>query len=60
VAIAIGCGSKVGMWMNDSGFWVVARMSGMNEVQTLRTTSAMVAIEGTVGLAVTLLLAATW
>jgi GntP family gluconate:H+ symporter len=37
VAIAIGCGSKVGMWMNDSGFWVVARMSGMSEVQTLRT-----------------------
>jgi len=60
VAIAIGCGSKVGMWMNDSGFWVVARMSGMNEVQTLRSASAMVAIEGCVGLAATLALAAIW
>jgi|694.fasta_scaffold15954_4 GntP family gluconate:H+ symporter len=60
VAIAIGCGSKVGMWMNDSGFWVVARMSGMSEAQTLRTTSAMVAIEGCVGLAATLALAAIW
>lgn len=60
VAIAIGCGSKVGMWMNDSGFWVVARMSGMNEVQTLRTASVMVAVEGTVGLLVTLALAAIW
>ena len=58
VAIAIGCGSKVGMWMNDSGFWVVSRMSGMNEVQTLRTASVMVAIEGTVGLLATLALAA--
>lgn len=58
VAIAIGCGSKVGMWMNDSGFWVVARMSGMNEPQTLRTASVMVAIEGTVGLLATLALAA--
>ena len=26
VAVAIGCGSKPGMWMNDSGFWVVGRM----------------------------------
>jgi len=60
VAIAIGCGSKLGMWMNDSGFWVVARMSGMNETQTLRTASAMVAIEGCVGLAATLALAAIW
>jgi GntP family gluconate:H+ symporter len=58
IAIAIGCGSKVGMWMNDSGFWVVARMSGMNEVQTLRTASVMVAIEGVVGLLATLALAA--
>jgi len=58
VAVAIGCGSKIGMWMNDSGFWVVARMSGMNEVQTLRTASVMVAIEGVVGLLATLALAA--
>ncbi len=54
VAVAIGCGSKMGMWMNDSGFWVISRMSGMTEMQTLRTASAMVAIEGTVGLAATL------
>ncbi|NDC53919.1 MAG: hypothetical protein EBZ74_06400 [Planctomycetia bacterium] len=60
VAIAIGCGSKVGMWMNDSGFWVVSRMSGMDEVQTLRSASVMVAIEGCVGLAATLALAAIW
>lgn len=60
VAVAIGCGSKMGMWMNDSGFWVISRMSGMPEMQTLRTASVMVAIEGTVGLVTTLALATLW
>jgi len=57
VAAAIGCGSKMGMWMNDAGFWVISRMSGMSEWQTLRTASAMVAIEGTAGLAAAVALA---
>jgi GntP family gluconate:H+ symporter len=48
------------MWMNDSGFWVVSRMSGMSEVQTLRSASVMVAVEGTIGLIATLCLAAVW
>ena len=60
VAVAIGCGSKIGMWMNDSGFWVISRMTGMNEVETLRTASVMVFIEGCVGLAMTMLLASLW
>ena len=60
VAVAIGCGSKMGMWMNDSGFWVISRMSGMSETQTLRTASTMLSIEGTVGLLVTLALATLW
>src|SRR5690606_5048043 len=25
---AVGAGSLVGCWMNDSGFWIVSRMSG--------------------------------
>ena len=60
VAVAIGCGSKIGMWMNDSGFWVISRMSGMSETQTLRSASVMVLIEGTVGLVATLALALVW
>jgi len=60
VAVAIGAGSKIGMWMNDSGFWVIAKMSGMTEAETLKTVSVMVFIEGCVGLAVTLILAALW
>jgi GntP family gluconate:H+ symporter len=60
VALAIGCGSKPGMWMNDSGFWVISRMTGMTETETLKTASVMVAIEGTVGLLATMALAAIW
>ena len=60
VALAIGCGSKPGMWMNDSGFWVISRMTGMTETETLKTASVMVAIEGTVGLLATMALAAFW
>jgi len=60
VALAIGCGSKPGMWMNDSGFWVISRMTGMTETETLKTASVMVAIEGTVGLLATMALAASW
>ncbi len=60
VATAIGAGSKIGMWMNDSGFWVIARMSGMTEAQTLRTASVMVFVEGCAGLVVTVLLASLW
>ena len=60
VAVAIGAGSKPGMWMNDSGFWVIAKMSGMTEAEMLRSVSVMLFIEGCVGLAVTVLLAAIW
>ncbi|HAW30452.1 MAG TPA: gluconate transporter, partial [Planctomycetaceae bacterium] len=28
LALAIGCGSKPISWMNDSGFWVIGKMSG--------------------------------
>jgi len=52
VALAIGCGSKPFPWMNDSGFWVVGRMSGMTESETLKTFSAMLTIMGLVGFAV--------
>ena len=60
VAIAIGCGSKMGMWMNDSGFWVIGTTAGLTESQTLKTAAAMLSIEGAVGLLVTLVLAATF
>ncbi len=55
LALAIGCGSKPGMWMNDSGFWIIGRMSGFTEAETLKTATIMMSIMGVVGLCVTLL-----
>lgn len=55
LALAIGCGSKPIPWMNDSGFWIISRMTGMTEIQTLKTASAMMAVMGFTGFAVTFL-----
>ena len=46
LALAIGCGSKPGPWMNDSGFWVISKMSGMKEGETLKTFSVMLTLMG--------------
>jgi len=55
LAVAVGCGSKPFMWMNDSGFWIIGRMSGFTETETLKTASTMMAIEACVGIAATML-----
>jgi len=52
VALAIGCGSKPLPWMNDSGFWIVSKMSGMSETETLKTFSVMLSLMGVVGFGV--------
>ncbi|MEQ8786181.1 MAG: SLC13 family permease [Pirellulaceae bacterium] len=57
LALAIGCGSKPIAWMNDSGFWVICKMSGMTEAEGLRYVTPMSILMGLVGLAVTLLAA---
>ena len=56
LATAIGSGSLVGSWMNDSGFWIFARMGGLSEAQTLRTWTLLLALMGCVGMAMTVLL----
>jgi GntP family gluconate:H+ symporter len=55
LAMAIGCGSKPVAWMNDSGFWVICKMSGMTEAEGLKFVTPMSIIMGVVGLGVTLL-----
>ena len=57
LALAIGCGSKMCPWMNDSGFWLVARMAGLTPIQTLRSFSLVLSLMGLAGLAIVLLLA---
>ena len=55
LALAIGCGSKPLPWMNDSGFWVISKMSGMNEKETLLTFTATLSIMGVTGIVVTII-----
>ncbi|MFP6693620.1 MAG: hypothetical protein VB875_11405 [Pirellulales bacterium] len=55
VALAIGCGSKPLAWMNDSGFGVICKMSGMTETEGLKYITPMSAAMGVVGLTVTIL-----
>ena len=50
VACAIGFGAQCGNWMNDSGFWIFAKMSGLTEVETLRTWTVTVSLLAFVGL----------
>lgn len=47
---SIAFGSLCVPWMNDSGFWVVARMSGMTEREALRNFSTTVASIAFIGL----------
>ena len=47
--LGIGYGAMVGSWMNDSGFWIVGKLSGMTEKQTLQTWTALLAVIGIVG-----------
>jgi GntP family gluconate:H+ symporter len=53
---AIGFGALGISWMNDSGFWVIGRLSGMNERETLRTWTALAFFMCTMGLIETLIL----
>ena len=56
LATAIGCGSLVGGWMNDSGFWVFAKMGGLTEAETLRSWTVILAVLGITGLVTTIVL----
>jgi GntP family gluconate:H+ symporter len=57
LATAIGGGSLVGSWMNDSGFWVFTKMGGLTEAESLRSWTPLLAIVGTTAMLATLVLA---
>lgn len=50
---AIGFGAMMLSWMNDSGFWVVGRLSGFTEKETLKTWTVVVSVNSITGLIVT-------
>jgi GntP family gluconate:H+ symporter len=48
--LAIGFGSMIASWMNDSGFWVVGRLSGFTERETLKSWTVMTTFISLAGL----------
>jgi GntP family gluconate:H+ symporter len=50
LGLAIACGSKLVPWMNDSGFWIVCKMSNLTEKEALRSFSPLLTLMGIVGL----------
>ena len=56
IAAAVGSGSLMGSWMNDSGFWVFTKMGGLTEGESLRSWTPLLAVLSLVGLISTLVL----
>lgn len=57
LATSIGGGALVGSWMNDSGFWIFAKMSGLTEVEALKSWTIMLVVLATTSLLATILMA---
>ncbi len=57
LATAIGSGSLFGSWMNDSGFWIFAKMGGLTEAEALKTWTPLLMVLGVVGMIMTVVLA---
>ena len=55
IFLAIGFGSITLSWMNDSGFWVVQRLSGFTEKETLKTWSVLLTAVSVCGLVLCLI-----
>ena len=56
LAMAIGCGSKIFAWMNDSGYWIISKMSGMEQKETIRHFSVLLVVMGLTGLVAVMVL----
>jgi GntP family gluconate:H+ symporter len=56
IFLAIGFGSKMVSWMNDSGFWTVSKVSGFTETETLKSWTILVTTGSLVGLVQCLIL----
>jgi GntP family gluconate:H+ symporter len=57
LATAIGGGSMIGSWMNDSGFWIFVKMTGLTEAEGLKSWTPLLAIVGFAAIVVSFLLA---
>ncbi|QDT06099.1 Gnt-II system L-idonate transporter [Rubripirellula lacrimiformis] len=55
VATAVGTGSLMGSWMNDSGFWVFTKMGGLTESESLKSWTPLLAVLSLTGLTMTII-----
>jgi GntP family gluconate:H+ symporter len=55
LGLAIGCGSKLVPWMNDSGFWIICKLSNLTEKEALKSISPLLVVMGLTGLIVVLI-----
>ncbi|MEY4201790.1 MAG: Gnt-II system L-idonate transporter, partial [Verrucomicrobiota bacterium] len=56
IFLAIGFGGFALSWMNDSGFWVVSKLGGLTEGETLKTWSVLLTVSSVVGVLATWIL----
>lgn len=56
LATAIGAGSLMGSWMNDSGFWIFTKMGRLTESESLRSWTPLLAVLSLVSFLTTILL----
>ncbi|MCB9952345.1 MAG: hypothetical protein H6824_15320 [Planctomycetaceae bacterium] len=56
IATAIGAGSLMGSWMNDSGFWIFAKMGRLTEAESLKSWTPMLAVLSAVSFVSTVIL----
>lgn len=55
VFLSIGFGAFGCSWMNDSGFWVVSKLGGLTEQETLRSWTVLATVLSVAGLILTFL-----
>jgi len=60
ILVAAGYGSKFLSWMNDAGFWVISRVSGLTQGEALRSWSILACGVSLVGLIEVLIVSTIW
>jgi GntP family gluconate:H+ symporter len=57
LATAIGGGSMICSWMNDSGFWIFVKMMGLTESEGIRSWTVLLALTGLTAVLISAVLA---
>ena len=60
IYLAVGYGASMLSWMNDSGFWVIGRLGGLTEGETLRSWTMLLSLISVLGLIQALVAARLW